>query len=208
MCTLARSFRAIGLVTAALGALSSPTRAQNTAQEADSVYAVAIRFLFFSDVAVALSGDATGPSMLVVADSTDLRMGLDDTNGDTARLMFRFRFPTARAALIDAFLNVNRARTATRLPRLQVPVRILARASFDSLFTHTVRRGWEQFWAQYPHAQGMMTVSQVAFDPEGQQALVYIGNSRGSLAGEGLILLLERTPAGWRVLANQTTWVS
>src|SRR5262249_7733671 len=51
---------------------------------------------------------------------------------------------------------------------------------------------WKAFYQKYPKSQGLLTLSNVGFNPEKNQALVYVGNQSGGLAGAGSYVLLTR----------------
>jgi len=68
--------------------------------------------------------------------------------------------------------------------------------------------GWTRFYGRYPGAQGLMVLSRVGFDPEGTQALVYVGNQSHWLAGAGYLVLLIRGQGQWKVEGKVLVWVS
>ena len=67
---------------------------------------------------------------------------------------------------------------------------------------------WMEFYAKYPFAQGVMTVSRVGFDVERKKALVYVGNMEGGLAGAGFFFLLIKEGGVWTVREEVIQWVS
>ena len=46
---------------------------------------------------------------------------------------------------------------------------------------------------------GIVTLSSVVFSKDGKRAMVWVGNSCGSLCGSGMMWRLDKTPEGWRV---------
>jgi DNA-binding transcriptional regulator/RsmH inhibitor MraZ len=88
---------------------------------------------------------------------------------------------------------------------LTTPVVLVGRAELAEIFADG---GWDEFYRRYPGAQGEMMLSRVGFDAGRTQALVYVGNQSHYLAGVGLAALLERTPAGWKVVGTAMLWIS
>ncbi len=70
------------------------------------------------------------------------------------------------------------------------------------------RLDWKAFYEKYPNSQGVMTLSNVGFDPEMKRAFVYVANTRGSLNGVGLYIVLEKQDGVWRVKEKATGWMS
>lgn len=46
---------------------------------------------------------------------------------------------------------------------------------------------------------GIVTLSSVVFSKDGKRAMVWVGNSCGSLCGSGVMWRLDKAPEGWRV---------
>jgi hypothetical protein len=68
--------------------------------------------------------------------------------------------------------------------------------------------GWEEFYKKYPESGGFISFSQVGFNPERSQALVYFEHWCGGLCGSGLYLLLEKSEGGWKVAKAHRSWIS
>jgi hypothetical protein len=71
-----------------------------------------------------------------------------------------------------------------------------------------VEAGWQAFYARYPDAHGIITLSRVGFNAAGDQALVYVGNQYAELGGEGIYFLLNRVGTDWLVDQQALTWIS
>lgn len=67
---------------------------------------------------------------------------------------------------------------------------------------------WNDFYNQYPGAQGVMELSRVGFNRNKTQALVYVGNSSYPLAGEGLYVFLIRVNNIWTIQKEMQYWIS
>ena len=85
-------------------------------------------------------------------------------------------------------------------------IKLLSEEKVREIFRGTF--GWSEFYVRYPFSQGIMTLSRVGFNSEMNQALVYYGNSKGSLSGAGYYLLLTRINGVWVVQDEILVWIS
>lgn len=104
-------------------------------------------------------------------------------------------------ALREEFL----ARTRTSVPlriredAVRVPLWTLTREELFS-FPRTREGIWIAFDAAYPSAGGYVELSRVAFTPDGDEALVKLEVSCGSLCGSSTLLYLRRVDGRWRIM--------
>ena len=68
--------------------------------------------------------------------------------------------------------------------------------------------GWDVFYTKYPNSQGHMHLSGVGLNPQMDMALVYVGNMRYALAGEGYYVLLKKVNGQWTVQGQTMVWES
>ncbi len=68
--------------------------------------------------------------------------------------------------------------------------------------------GWVEFNRRYPNCRGIISLSNVGFNRNKTQALLYIGYQWDWLAGEGRIVLFRKEKTGWVEEANSVIWVS
>lgn len=94
--------------------------------------------------------------------------------------------------------------------RLHLPVKYLlvSQTQLKAIFGRDVKAGWEEFYRRYPHTNGIYTVSRVGFNPARTQALVYFGNTRGWIEGEGSYVFLTKINGIWSVQNQLEAWVS
>jgi hypothetical protein len=95
-------------------------------------------------------------------------------------------------------------RTIIAIAGTRLPVRILA----DSVATrlreqargqrNSLEAYWDLFRQEFPGARGQTSFSRVGFD--GDQALVQVFSSCGSLCGSGWFVILERIDGRWRIV--------
>jgi hypothetical protein len=90
---------------------------------------------------------------------------------------------------------------------LNVPVILIDQTTQQGLFESDAD-GWQQFYTDYPGAQGIMTLSGVGFNTAGNQALVYVGNQADFLAGRGSYVLLVKQGDEWVIQDSLTAWIS
>lgn len=154
-----------------------------------------------------LSKDVFGkPDLLVIIErtNTDYR---NDPMLDTVLTNVQKELPSLSKAMIDDF----RAKNKTRTP-LKNSFNLLAKRVFisDEELKRIINGGlnWKALYEKYPNSQGVMTLSNVGFDPEMKRTFVYVANTRGGLNGVGLYIVLEKQDGVWKVKEKATGWMS
>ena len=87
-------------------------------------------------------------------------------------------------------------------------VRFITDSTFRSFFQRDPRTGWMAFRERYPDVQGVIELSNVAYDPGGDSAVVYVAVKCGPLCGWGGLYFLARTGQVWTIARIQMEWVS
>jgi hypothetical protein len=90
---------------------------------------------------------------------------------------------------------------------LGLPYVVLTDAEFKEIFAINTS-GWDIFYTRFPNSPGLTTISQVGFNEELTQALVYVGTISHWLSGVGYYVLLEKTDGTWQVVQQVSAWVS
>ena len=117
------------------------------------------------------------------------------------------QLPSLSKATFDDFLANNKSRVLLKdLFTLPVKRVFISDEELDSFFKRKLY--WEGFYKKYPNSQGVMVLSNVGFDAQKKQALVYVSNSRGSLDAVGIYAVLEKQNDVWRVKEKYEAWVS
>lgn len=80
-------------------------------------------------------------------------------------------------------------------------------ANVDALFASGAV-GWADFYAKYPDADGLLTLSRVGFDQGMQSALVCVSYYQGGLSGMGRYVLLKKEGGRWVVRGGYGAWIS
>ena len=116
-----------------------------------------------------------------------------------------WKFSELEPSTIDDY--VHKSRKAAHLDSLfQLPVKYFLIDAKEAESFFKKGRGWGPFYKKYPKSPGLLAFSRVGLNQEGNQALVYVNLSCGSLCGEGTWILLEKKAGGWAV-RNQYTSV-
>ncbi len=111
-------------------------------------------------------------------------------------------------ATIDDFKSKN-AKTSSLEDKFTVTIKtkLISKAEVDKFFAPS-GGWWEAFYKSYPNSPGLITFSNVGFNSDGSQALLYIGHSCGGLCGTGHYVLLTKNNGAWRVEKKVMTWIS
>ena len=146
------------------------------------------------------------PSLFVIIERTDIDYR-DSPTLDTVLANVQKQLPSLSKAMIDDF----HAKNKTRVP-LKDSFTVSSKRVFitdeDLKTILKDRLDWKAFYEKYPNSQGVMTLSNVGFDAETKRAFVYVANTRGSMNGVGLYIVLEKQDGVWRVKEKATGWMS
>lgn len=184
-----------------------PDSADRLAQE-NAVYAVVLDSLFAS----------RDPQQLVISETTTERLTLSDLVPEFWHDISSI--PGLERSAYKDFQVINRLpRTLQRLEGVRAPVVLATRAVLDSLPRDlslpppgAPNQDWSEYWRAFyqlfPGSIGVTTFSRVGFSPDLRQALVIVDHGCGSLCGSGRIILLQNENGRWRIVVEQSTWVS
>jgi hypothetical protein len=97
--------------------------------------------------------------------------------------------------------------TTRRLPVNGIPEsHVATSAELETIFADD--GWWTDFYEKYPNTAGFIIVSLPVLSEDRRQALVYVGRYCGGHCGAGELLLLDLGSDGWRIVANETVWIS
>ncbi|MEO1653142.1 MAG: hypothetical protein AAFU64_06330, partial [Bacteroidota bacterium] len=85
--------------------------------------------------------------------------------------------------------------------------RMLSQHLLDELFQADEEASWDLFWERYPQARGFMEVSAPGFSPDGEQALVYLGQYSSYQMGIGRFLLYQKEGVKWQEVGVAMAWM-
>jgi len=107
-------------------------------------------------------------------------------------------------AFLDANLHPGSFHRSFTLP---VPYQIVTTSEMRPIFG-TPGDFWGRYYEKYPHSTGLLKMSRVGFDSDGNQAAFYISNSCGGLCGAGYFVIMEKVDSNWKVVQEVQVWVS
>lgn len=114
----------------------------------------------------------------------------------------------ARAELIADFgaRNASPGPTPVAIPATSV-IRI---SNISHIFAGEGDFGgkWEAFFTRFAPVRSYSTLSHAGFDAARRHAVVATGTVCGGRCGQGRLIVLEKTDAGWRIVRRVDTWVS
>lgn len=148
-----------------------------------------------------------------VTDSTAQVVVADSTLAFASELKYATelprRLPGIGPELLPSFAEANASRRALPgFPALSVPVVRVGEAGLARFRTGgSPDTYWEAFYAAYPDSPGLIRLSRVGFDPERQQALVFVSHVCGGRCGRGVYLLLSDASGSWEVIGKSGEWV-
>ena len=183
------------LVACAASPSPSPTPAPGRVEDdQQAVYAALLHKLYTSSNFVIMDTTATSPSGVedtpAILDNILQNMhGVDPETADSFRVRNNASFPVSPHMDLGA------------------PYFLLTRDQMKQLFNQN-QDGWQLFYEQYPGAPGITTLSQVGFNLNFDQALVYVGTMSHWLAGAGYFVLLNKVNGTWVFDQQIMSWIS
>jgi hypothetical protein len=78
----------------------------------------------------------------------------------------------------------------------------------DKDYAEKVQSGWQQFYEEYPGAQGILTISRVGFNSNKSLAVVYIANTASLMLASGKLFFLAKKNGTWEIQTEQLIWFS
>lgn len=186
---------AILLAACTANATPIPTPSETElAAEEQAVYAALLREMYDAPFYVLMDTTATDISGIENTDSSldyisQNAIGLSPETADS------FRVRNDAEYLLGAAMDLGTEYV------------LLSRDGMSAIFSEN-QSGWEVFYARYPDAPGITTLSQAGFNNTLDQALVYVGTQSHWLAGAGYYVLLEKVDGLWTVTQQVMVWIS
>ena len=157
-------------------------------------------YLVYSTLIEEMAGNA---ELIVIRDST--RLDFADDVSETVEQI--------RESTLDVGEDVLGAFRVKAAHPLQLENRfsftgtivLMSQEEFDSIFTDGGL--WDGFYERYPKSNGIMTFSWVGFNPQLDEALVYIGIQSHFKDGAGYYVFLEKLRDGWAIGETTMAWV-
>jgi len=115
---------------------------------------------------------------------------------------------TAHSQVYHDFLDANlHPSSFHRSFTFPVPYQIVSSSEMHSIFG-TPGDTWGRYDEKYPNSTGLLRLSRVGFNSDGNQAAFYISNHCGGLCGGGYFVLMEKVNFDWKVVQEVQVWVS
>ncbi len=142
--------------------------------------------------------------LVVIIDQTDLPAeDLDQRLEGDLKETFKLK-----SDLIENFKAQNQGPQALKNAfELSLPYQLVTKEEIRKLFQRQ-GGGWQEFYEKYPDSQGHITLSRVGFNKQTTQALLYVGNQFGDLAGTGYYYLLSKQDGNWVIADEIMVWIS
>jgi hypothetical protein len=107
-------------------------------------------------------------------------------------------------AFLDANLHASSFRRSFALP---IPYQIVSSSEMHSIFG-TPGDIWGRYCEKYPNSPGLLRLSRVGFNSDGNQAALYVSIHCGGLCGGGYFVIMEKVDSNWKVVQEVQVWVS
>lgn len=105
--------------------------------------------------------------------------------------------------MIDNYLQRNKERAS--IPRLAIPedAQFISPEEIEQLAAGEMGSWWKQFQHRFGAAATRVTLSLPGYSPSCDTALVFLTHSRGPLAGESSVVVLQKAASGsWKIVAQ------
>jgi hypothetical protein len=170
------------------------------ANEANEIYRLLIHKRF------KLNGEA---KLIVIRSETIPFTPLNDDslepggNRESFHTMVKESMPETEPQTVDDYLLRNE--TPAQLKIWNPGVNYVLAANSDLPVSANF---WGEFDERFPNSSGILSFSNVGFNQQYNQALVYVAHSCGGLCGEGDFVLLRKVNGKWEILNEQNMWIS
>jgi hypothetical protein len=135
-------------------------------------------------------------------------VGRDEIPGGLAALNNVPGLKTAHSQVYHAFLDANLYLSSFRRSfTFPVPYQIAASSELHSIF-EAPGDIWGRYYEKYPNSTGLVRLSRVGFNSDGNQAAFYVSNNCGGLCGGGYFVIMEKVNSNWKVVQEVQLWVS
>lgn len=144
-----------------------------------------------------------GAQRLLILDETTIGMVLPKSTPDDVVRFLQKRLPDGIAPDI-----AEEFRTKNEQPvKLPDTLAITVNYSIVNKQDQRVRSEWEEFHKNNP-GTAIVRLSQVAFNKDASQALVYLSSQVGSRSGWAYYIFLTKSDQEWQIKSKEMAWVS
>lgn len=169
-----------------------------------TVFSVVLEGAF--DEGIGQSADKS--SRFVVRDSTEAKgLATAGLRTEFMRRQFGF-FSSAYQGTLDDFIARNQSAVKLSAKPFSTKGNVDVVTRKDLPPSSDPEKYWEDFFARFPHARGLIAFSRPGFDAERKYALVYFHVACGSLCGQRGYALLRFIGGRWIVVRRVVTMMS
>ena len=92
--------------------------------------------------------------------------------------------------------------------RLRMPVLLLDPNALISLPRQEPYRYWKEFYERFPGTSGLISLSAIGYNADGNLGVLMVDVGCGGLCGNGYIVVVKRENGRWHPATIQGTWIS
>ena len=142
------------------------------------------------------------------AETTTYNMVVDDSqpewkHPEAFHNMVKAAMPEAESQTLENYLLRNTSPEQLKVWNLDIDYALITESEFpdDGKF-------WLRFSERFPNYSRLISFSNVGFNNQHDQALVYVTQACGGLCGGGGYVLLKKINGKWEIQNEQTLWIS
>ena len=110
--------------------------------------------------------------------------------------------PDAETETLNNYLDVNKVNGPLKFSAPDLNVALIPPPDFSNSYS------WETFYKNYPNNGGLIFFSQVGFNNNHDQAMVYVSRACGGLCGGGGYILLGKTNGKWTIIKDEVLFIA
>lgn len=92
--------------------------------------------------------------------------------------------------------------------KISSPYILLSNEEYQAFFGKNLAKGYEDFYARFPEAKGIISLTKAGMDPSHTQAFLYGAYQIAPVNGVGYFYLLEKVNGAWAIQKKMLIWVS
>ena len=93
--------------------------------------------------------------------------------------------------------KINEIQKPSDLPNLDVPITLVGKETLDNIFNKSNSQSWDAFYEVYPNSSGVIYLSEVGFNFDFTQAILFVSQSCNSQCGGSDFYLLNKHNDVW-----------
>jgi hypothetical protein len=169
--------------------------------EANEIYRLLIhqRFTFNGEAKLIVLRSQTIPFMGFKADTLE-----PERNPEAFHRMVKGSMPETESQTLDNYLLRNETSEQLKVWNPGINYVLVTNSDLPT----SAYDFWGNFYEKFPNSSGIIAFSNVGFNQQQDQALVYVARSCGGLCGSGDFVLLKKINGKWEIANEEGIWVS